>query len=252
VSARGLDVEAIGVRLAYRAREVLQGIDLRVHAGERVCLVGPNGAGKTSLLRCLTGVVRPTGGLVRLDGVPVGESDRSTLARLVAVVPAQVELPFSMRVEDVVALGRIPHENPLTGPGPDDRAAIEDALARAGIEHLRGRDARELSMGERQLVLIGLALAQGGRLLILDEPTVHLDLRHQVAVLSLLTDLAERDGITVIAVLHDLAMAARFFERMVLLDDGAVVADGPPAEVLTPGRISSVYGVHPRFAPALG
>jgi iron complex transport system ATP-binding protein len=252
VSARGLDIQATGVRLAYGAREVLQGIDLRVRAGERVCLVGPNGAGKTSLLRCLTGVVRPTGGLVRLDGVPVAESGRSTLARLVAVVPAQVELPFSMRVEDVVALGRIPHENPLTGPGPDDRAAIEDALARAGIEHLRGRDARELSMGERQLVLIGLALAQGGKLIILDEPTVHLDLRHQVAVLSLLTDLAERDGITVIAVLHDLAMAARFFERMVLLDDGAVVADGPPAEVLTPERISGVYGVHPRFVPALG
>ena len=252
MSARGLDIEATGVRLAYGAREVLQGIDLRVRAGERVCLVGPNGAGKTSLLRCLTGVVRPTGGVVRLDGVPVAESGRSTLARLVAVVPAQVELPFSMRVEDVVALGRIPHENPLTGPGPDDRAAVEGALARAGIEHLRNRDARELSMGERQLVLIGLALAQGGRLIILDEPTVHLDLRHQVAVLSLLTDLAERDGITVIAVLHDLAMAARFFERMVLLDDGAVVADGPPAEVLTPERISGVYGVHPRFVPALG
>ena len=123
---------------------------------------------------------------------------------------------------------------------------------RAGIEHLRSRDARELSMGERQLVLIGLALAQGGRLLVLDEPTVHLDLRHQVAVLSLLTDLAERDGITVIAVLHDLAMAARFFERMVLLDDGAIVADGSPAEVLTPERILGVYGVHPRFVPALG
>ena len=252
MSARGIEVEATGIRLAYRAREVLRGIDLRVGAGERVCLVGPNGAGKTSLLRCLTGVVRPTGGLVRLDCVPVAESDRSTLARLVAVVPAQVELPFSMRVEDVVALGRIPHENRLTGPGPDDRAAVDGALARAGIEHLRSRDARELSMGERQLVLIGLALAQGGRLIVLDEPTVHLDLRHQVAVLSLLTDLAERDGITVIAVLHDLAMAARFFERMALLDDGAIVADGSPTEVLTPERILGVYGVHPRFVPALG
>jgi iron complex transport system ATP-binding protein len=242
----------MGVGLLYGALEVLRAIDLRVAAGERVCLVGPNGAGKTSLLRCLTGVVRPTSGLVRLDGVPVAESGRSRLARQVAVVPAQVELPFSMRVEEVVALGRIPHENPLTGPGPDDRAAVERALVRAGIEHLRRRDARELSMGERQLVLIGLALAQGGGLIVLDEPTVHLDLRHQVAVLSLLADLAERDGITVIAVLHDLAMAARFFERMVLLDDGALVADGPPAEVLTPERILGVYGVHPRFVPALG
>jgi iron complex transport system ATP-binding protein len=252
VSERGVSVEAAGLRLAYGRREVLRGVDLRVGAGERVCLVGPNGAGKTSLLRCLTGVVRPTGGVVRLGGVPVAGSDRSSLARLVAVVPAQVELPFSMRVGDVVALGRIPHENPLTGPGPDDHAAVEAALVRAGIQHLRGRDARELSMGERQLVLIALALAQGGRLIVLDEPTVHLDLRHQVAVLTLLTDLAERDGITVMAVLHDLAMASRFFGRMALLDDGQIVAEGPPGEVLTPERILGVYGVHPRFVPALG
>ena len=167
-------------------------------------------------------------------------------------MPAQVELPFAMRVEDVVALGRIPHENPLTGPGAEDRAAVDQALVRAGIEHLRGRDARELSMGERQLVLIALALAQGGRLIVLDEPTVHLDLRHQVEVLTLLADLSERDGITVIAVLHDLAMAARFFSRMVLIDDGRVAADGPPDEVLTPARILGVYGVDARFVPALG
>jgi iron complex transport system ATP-binding protein len=251
VSSTGLVVEASGVRLAYGDREVLRGIDLRAAAGERLCLVGPNGAGKTSLLRCLTGVVRPTDGIVRLDGVPVVETSRSTLARRVAVVPAQVDLPFAMRVEDVVALGRIPHENPLTGPGAEDRAAVDQALVRASIEHLRGRDARELSMGERQLVLIALALAQGGRLIVLDEPTVHLDLRHQVEVLTLLADLSERDGITVIAVLHDLAMAARFFGRMVLIDGGRAVADGPPGEVLTPARVLGVYGVDARFVPAL-
>jgi iron complex transport system ATP-binding protein len=162
-----------------------------------------------------------------------------------------VELPFAMRVEEAVALGRIPHENALSGPGAHDRAAVDRAMVRAGIEHLRGRDARQLSMGERQLVLIALALAQGGRLIVLDEPTVHLDLRHQVEVLSLLADLSERDGITVIAVLHDLAMAARFFGRMVLVADGRVAADGPPDEVLTPARILGVYGVDPRFVPAL-
>jgi iron complex transport system ATP-binding protein len=249
VSGRGLDVEVAGVRVAYGQHEVLRGVDLRVGPGERVCLVGPNGAGKTTLLRCLTGGVRPTDGVVRLDGVPVAESTRSSLARLVAVVPAQVELPFSMRVEEVVALGRIPHENPLTGPGADDHAAVDAALARAGIEHLRGRDARALSMGERQLVLIALALAQGGPLILLDEPTVHLDLRHQVAVLTLLTELAERDGITVIAVLHDLALAARSFGRMALLDGGRIVADGPPTKVLTAERILEVYGVDPASVP---
>ena len=124
-------------------------------------------------------------------------------------------------------------------------------MERAGITHLRGRDARELSLGERQLVLIAMALAQQGRLLILDEPTVHLDLRHQVEVMQLLVDLNEREGLTVIAVLHDLALAAAMFPRIVLVAGGRIAADGPPAEVLTPDRIHDVYGVDPRFLPTL-
>jgi iron complex transport system ATP-binding protein len=251
VSGRGIGVEASGVRLAYGTRTVLEDVGLRIAAGERVCLVGPNGAGKTSLLRCLTGALRPSGGSVRLDGVPIGALDRIRLARQVAVVPAQVELPFAMRVADVVALGRIPHEHPLGGASERDRLAVDRALDRAGIAHLRDRDARELSTGERQLVLVALALAQGGGLLVLDEPTVHLDLRHQVEVLGLLVDLSERDGITIVAVLHDLPMAAAFFPRLVLLDGGRVVADGPPAAVLTPARIEAVYRVDPRFVPTL-
>jgi iron complex transport system ATP-binding protein len=250
VSGPGAGLEVADLRLAFGTREVLRGIDLRIRPGELACLIGPNGAGKTSLLRCMTGVTRPTGGVVRLDDAPVGEVPRHSLARRVAVVPGQADLPFSMRVEEVVALGRIPHENPLTGPDDGDRAAVERALVRAGIAHLRGRDARELSMGERQLVLVALALAQGGSLIVLDEPTVHLDLRHQVEVLSLLADLSARDGRTVLAVLHDLAMAARFFPRLVLLDGGRIVADGPPSEVLTAARVQQVYGVDPRYLPS--
>jgi iron complex transport system ATP-binding protein len=155
-----------------------------------------------------------------------------------------------MRVEEVVRLGRIPHENPFSGASQHDHAAADAAMVRVGIEGLRGRDVRELSMGERQLVLIAMAVAQGGRLIVLDEPTVHLDLRHQVEVLSLLARLSA-DGLTVVAVLHDLPLAARFFPRLVLLDDGRVVADGAPAAVLTPERIREVYAVDPRFVPAL-
>jgi iron complex transport system ATP-binding protein len=183
--------------------------------------------------------------------VPLVELSRDRLARLVAVVPGQVSLPFSMRVEEVVALGRLPHEHRLSGPRPADLAAVEAAMERAGIAHLRGRDARELSLGERQLVLIATALAQGGRLLVLDEPTVHLDLRHQVAVMQLLVDLNEREGVTVLAVLHDLALAAAMFPRLVLLDRGRIVADGPASSVLTPERVRAVYGVDPRFLPSL-
>jgi iron complex transport system ATP-binding protein len=248
----GLSVSIAGLGLTYGRRRVLEAIDLEVPAGERVCLIGPNGAGKSSLLRCLTGLAAADPGVVRIDGVPIAELSRDRLARSVAVVPGQVALPFSMRVEEVVALGRIPHEHRLSGPRLGDLAAVDAAMERAGIGHLRGRDARELSLGERQLVLIAMALAQQGRLLILDEPTVHLDLRHQVEVMQLLVDLNEREGLTVVAVLHDLALAAAMFPRLVLLAGGRLVADGPAATVLTPERIRDVYGVDPRYLPTLG
>lgn len=250
MSGQGLRVDIDGLSLRYGTAAVLEDIDLHIGPGERLCLVGPNGAGKSSLLRCLTGVAEPSEGSVRLDQVPLAEIERSAIARTISVVPSQVDLPFSMRVEDVVLLGRIPHENPFTGQSDEDRAAAEAAIRRVGIEKLRGRDVRQLSMGERQLVLVAMAVAQGGRLIVLDEPTVHLDLRHQVDVLSLLERLAG-DGLTVLAVLHDLPLAAHFFPRLALLDEGRLVADGTPAEVLSPERIRDVYEVDPRFVPAL-
>jgi iron complex transport system ATP-binding protein len=251
VSEGGLRVEISSVGLRYDDAEVLHDIDLRIEPGERLCLVGPNGAGKSTLLRCLTGLADPTSGQVALDGQPVASIERSAIARAISVVPSQVDLPFSMRVEELVRLGRVPHENPFTGSTEADHAAVDSAIARVGIEELRGRDARQLSMGERQLVLVAMAVAQGGRLLVLDEPTVHLDLHHQVEVLSLLERLSD-DGLTVLAVLHDLPLAAHFFPRLVLLDQGRLIADGPPHEVLSPERIRDVYAVDPRFAPALG
>jgi iron complex transport system ATP-binding protein len=184
---------------------------------------------------------------VRLTGVPIDRLDRLDIARRLAVVPGAANLPFATRVEEVVALGRLPHEDPFRGPRPADRAAIATAIERVGVGHLLGRDARELSLGERQLVLLALAVAQAAPVLILDEPTVHLDLRHQVGAMELLVDLNQRDGTTVIAVLHDLALAAHFFPRLVLLDAGRIVADGTPADVLTPDRIHDVFGVDPTF-----
>jgi iron complex transport system ATP-binding protein len=236
-----------GVTIAYREREALRAVDLAIGAGERVALIGPNGAGKSTLLAATTGLLHPTTGTVRLDGRPVGSMERPELARRVAVVPGAASLPFSMRVEDVVALGRLPHEDPFRGLRPADRAAVAAAIERVGIGHLLGRDARELSLGERQLVLIALAVAQAAPILVLDEPTVHLDLRHQVGAMELLVDLNERDGTTIVAVLHDLALAAHFFPRLVLLDGGRIVADGSPAEVLTAERVRSVFGVDPGF-----
>ena len=234
-----------GVDAGYRQRVALTGIDLDLGVGERVALIGGNGAGKSTLLRVAVGTLPPTAGEVAILDQPLASLDRMAVARRVAVVPQVATLPFATRVEEVVALGRLPHEDPFRGARPADRAAIAAAIERVGVGHLLGRDARELSLGERQLVLIAMAVAQAAPILVLDEPTVHLDLRHQVGAMDLLVDLNERDGTTIVAVLHDLGLAAHFFPRLVLLDGGRIVADGPPGEVLTPDRIRDVFGVDP-------
>jgi iron complex transport system ATP-binding protein len=238
-------IELADVEVAYAGRVVLAGIDLTIGAGERVALIGPNGAGKSTLLRVITGLITPGDGTVRVGGELLRTIDRGRLARAIAVVPQQVVVPFSIRVEELVALGRLPHEDPMRGAKPADRAAVAAAIERVGIGHLLGRDVRELSLGERQLALVALAVAQTAPVLVLDEPTVHLDLRHQVGTMELLVDLNERDGTTVLAVLHDLGLAAAFFPRLVLLDHGRIVADGAPADVLSDDRIRDVFGVSP-------
>lgn len=234
------------VDVAYRSRDVLREVSLEIRAGERIALVGPNGAGKSSLLRALAGLVGVRHGRILLDGRPLDRLSRAAVARLISAVPA-ASLPFSMRVEEVVALGRLPHEDPIRGLRPSDRAAVAAAIERVGLGHLLGRDARELSLGERQLVLLALAVAQAAPLMLLDEPTVHLDLRHQVETMELLVDLNERDGTTVLAVLHDLTLAAHFFPRVLVLDRGRLVADGPAREVLSPLLVREVFGVDPEL-----
>ena len=227
------------VTIAVGPTPIVEDATLRLDAGERVALVGPNGAGKSTLLRAVTGLVTPRSGVVDLCGSPIAGLSPRAIARSIAVVPELAQLPFEMRVEEVVALGRLPHEPPLNGLRPSDLAAIDRAIERVGLGTLRHRDARSLSMGERQLVFIAVAIAQAAPVLILDEPTAHLDIRHQVAVMELLVDLNQRDGTTVLAVLHDLALAAHFFPRIVVMDGGRIVADGPPAEALDGDRTTT-------------
>lgn len=236
-----------GVTVAYRGRAALRDVTLDIAAGERVALVGPNGAGKSTLLRVVAGLLTPVTGRVELGGSPIDALSRGAVARRLAVVPQLPSLPFATTVEEVVALGRLPHEHPVRGLRPVDRAAIAAAIDRVGIGHLLGRDARELSLGERQLVLLAMAIAQAAPVLILDEPTVHLDLRHQIEVMELVADLNAREGTTIVAVLHDLGLAAHFFPRVVVLEAGRLVADGPPSEVLTGDRIRETFGVDPAF-----
>jgi iron complex transport system ATP-binding protein len=224
-------------------REVLRGLDLGVAPGEVVALLGPNGSGKTTLLRLLTGQLRPDAGAVTFEGRGVGEWPRDALARRVAVLPQQLELPVGFRVAELVEMGRAPHATRLFGSTADDEQAVRRALVDADALDLADRYADELSGGERQRVLVAMALAQEPELLLMDEPTLHLDLAHQVALLAAIRRLRTQRGLTVIAVLHDLNMAAEFAPRVVVLADGRVAADGPPAIVLTPQRVEAVFGV---------
>jgi len=241
-------IEARGVSAGYRSadgswRTALRGIDLAVDAGEAVALIGPNGSGKTTLLRCLAGTLIPTEGGVLLWGRGVTTYSRHEIARRVAVLPQSLELPAGMLVSDVVGLGRAPHARRLWGSSPEDRSAVERALRDADAAELADRPADELSGGERQRVLVALALAQEPELLLLDEPTAHLDVAHAAALLRSVTRLQAVRGLSVLVVLHDLALAGIWAPRAILLNRGQVVADGPPDEALRPALIRDVYGV---------
>lgn len=241
-------VELAGVGFGYGERGVLDGVDLAIRRGELVALLGANGSGKTTLLRLLAGTLRPDRGTVALAGRPVGEWQRHELARRVAVLPQQLDLPAGFRVAELVEMGRAPHARRLFGATAEDEAAMERALIDAGALELAHRSIDELSGGERQRVLVAMALAQEPELLLLDEPTTHLDVAHQVALLATIARLRRSRQLTVLAVLHDLTLAAAFAPRVALLHQGRLLADGAPGEVLSEGRVREVFGVATRQA----
>ena len=224
-------------------RDVLRGVELTLARGELVALLGTNGSGKTTLLRTFAGTLAPERGTVTFDGREIGSWRRDALARRIAVLPQQLELPAGFTVAELVAMGRAPHARRLFASTADDERAIARALIDADAADLADRAAEELSGGERQRLLVAMALAQEPDLLLLDEPTLHLDLAHQVALLAAIRRLRDQRGLTVLAVLHDLNLAAAFAPRVAVLDDGRVVADGPPAEVLSPDLVRRVFGV---------
>ncbi len=247
-----LDDVTFGYRRRGRPdREVLRGVSLAISPGEMVALLGPNGSGKTTLLRLAVGTVPPRSGRVALDGRPVGAWTRREVAQRVAILPQLPSLPDGFRVEELVEMGRAPHARSRFGAGPEDAAAVERALVDADARDLVGRRIDELSGGERQRVLVAMVLAQEPRLLLLDEPTQHLDLAHQVALLSALDRLRRTRGLAVLAVLHDPAITALSVPRAILLSEGRVVADGPAADVLRPATVAAVFGISLPTAVAL-
>jgi iron complex transport system ATP-binding protein len=220
-------------------RDILRGIGLNVAKGELAGLIGPNGSGKSSFLRTVYRVLKPTAGLITLDGDDVWKLSVRHAARRTAAVLQETTTEFEFTVAEIVSMGRTPHKGPLDRETRDDHRIVNEALERVGMVGFVRRNFATLSGGEKQRVLIARALAQQAQFLVLDEPTNHLDIRYQLEILELVRGL----GVTALAALHDLNLAAYYCDRIFILDEGKIVATGTPTEVLQPDLLRAVFGV---------
>ncbi|MFE3195358.1 ABC transporter ATP-binding protein [Nocardia sp. NPDC059240] len=238
-------IEVSGLSCAAGRRTVLERVEFAVEPGETVGIVGPNGAGKTTLLRTLAGLITPISGSVAVDGRALHRISPRERARLVGLVGQDERPPADLLVGELVTLGRTPYLPPWGAGGPNERAAVEDALRKVDLEGFEGRPVHRLSGGERQRVLLARALVQETPVLLLDEPTNHLDITHQLELLALTRELAR----TVVMSLHDLALADRYCDRVLVVDKGRAHPLGPPETALRPAILEDVFGVHAHRVP---
>ncbi len=247
------DLALDNIHFSYGGTDfALAGISLSIPAGTVMGLIGPNGAGKSTLLKLITGVLSPTSGKVTLDGNDVASIKQVEVARRIAMVPQDNHLDFPFTVQQTVLMGRYPHLRRWQREGEKDRKAAAHSMQVTATHHLAERPVTSLSGGERQRVAVARALAQEPEVLLLDEPTAHLDIAHQAQILELIRRLNRERGLTVVAALHDLNLASTYIDLLALLKDGRMIDFGPPQKVLTADNIGSVYGVkvlvtrHPR------
>jgi len=243
--------EFINVRAGYDERIVLADIELRAAAGEMIALLGPNGAGKSTLFRVLSGLVRPVSGRVFLCDGEVHKMRAARRSRLLAVVPQELKMPPAFTVEEMVAMGRVTILPPWQKPSDEDRKIVARSLVYADVNDLGNRPFDLLSGGEKQRVLIAMALAQEPKVIIMDEPTTHLDANHALEIMQIVERMNRERGLTVLMISHDLNLAAEFCRRLILLDHGRIVADGAPAEVFQEDILQKVYHCEMRVQPDL-
>lgn len=239
---RTFTLQATGLTVGFGARTVIDGLDLRIRTGVITALIGPNASGKSTLLGALARLLSPTAGSVLLDGSDIGSMPTRQVARRLGILPQAPVAPDGITVAELVRRGRHPHRR-FGAQRPEDDLIVASALLRAGVGELADRGVDTLSGGQRQRVWIAMALAQQTPVLLLDEPTSSLDIAHQVEVLDLLMDLQRDEGKTIVIVLHDLNQAAHYASTLVVLSEGAVVAAGPPTEVITESLVERVFGV---------
>lgn len=247
MDAQALDLTE--VTFAYGDRVVLRDVSLSVAPGRLLGLLGPNGAGKSTLVRLAAGLAHPHGGRVTLGGCDVGQLSRRDVARRIAVLPQDASLPATFTAWEIALMGRAPHLGWLAAEGRADRAVAQVALELVGAADYAGRRVGELSGGERQRVLLARALAQEPEVLLLDEPTVHLDPAYQMAMLDLVGSLTRDAGLATLGVFHDINLAAAYCDELAFLAGGQIVARGEPGAVVTAELVNRVYGVAPSVLP---
>ncbi len=229
------------VTAGYHGEPVLQDLSLIVAAGERVAILGPNGAGKSTLFRVITGLLHARQGAVALFGRPVHKIPAAERARLIATVPQELDTAMPFTAGELVMMGRTAALGRWTPPAQEDRRWVTEAMALTDTQHLKDRVFQEMSGGERQRVAVAMALAARPRVILLDEPTSHLDMNHRLEILQLIERLNREQGMTILMIGHDLNLAAEYFPRLMLLQAGRIAADGTPEAVLTPDTLHAVY-----------
>lgn len=242
-------LSAAGLTMAYEGRVVVRGIDIAVPPGRVTAVVGANASGKSTLLRGLARLMRPSGGCVTLDGDDIHRLPTRRVATVLGLLPQEPRAPEAITVEDLVSRGRTPHRGPLGRWTPKDQRAVDEAMAATGTTALAHRRVDSLSGGQRQRVWIAMALAQDPAILMLDEPTSFLDLAHQIDVLDLVRRLNRERRTTVVMVLHELNLAARYADHMVVMADGGILVAGTPEEVVTPATLRAGFGLEARVVP---
>ncbi|MFA5321411.1 MAG: ABC transporter ATP-binding protein [Smithella sp.] len=229
-------------RHAHGVTDVLKGISYCLAEGLMTTLLGPNGSGKTTLFKCLSGLWYPRRGTIFFGDRDLTKISCAERSGIIAVVPQEHEPPFPYTVEEVVLMGRVSHVSLFAVPSKNDFAAALEAMDKVGISHLRKRPYTKISGGERQLVLIARALAQDAPVLILDEPTSHLDFRNQILILNKVREIVHKKGLTVLMTLHDPNLAMQFSDQVIMIEAGEIVAQGTPGEVLTQENLRQMYG----------
>lgn len=232
------------INAGYTEKAILNNVSLRIPAGKISVLIGANGCGKSTLLRVLAGFLIPTAGQVKLDGKQFKKYSPKQVAQILAVLPQQSSTPVGLKVIDLISQGRFPHHSLFSRFSKQDESAVLEAMEMVGITELANRDVSELSGGQKQRVWIALALAQQTDIIFLDEPTTFLDMTYQVEILDLLADLNKRFGKTIVVILHDINLAARYADRLFALKDGVLIKEGAPRTVVKKDLIKEVFGLN--------